>query len=163
MGISIGKHRLKILKLGRRDKGGGLGSISKLILALKKTKKSVAKCLRSWVQQEEQARVLVMVPRQPTSSSLGSSRWKKVMLKRSKKLVMMREGRLMLTNGNNIDEPLVVSTPVLDSFCGPLVHDLQSQKKYNGGGDDLDEEYWTPSLEEIRWDAMFEDPDLKPT
>ncbi|GAB4850056.1 hypothetical protein Ancab_029354 [Ancistrocladus abbreviatus] len=155
MGISIAKHRLEILKLARKQKGGGgPRSISKLILALKNTKKSVAKCIRSWVQREDRARALVVVPRSSSSGFGSSSRWKKAMLKRNKKLMMMKEERLMLTNGSHIDDPLVVSTPVLDSFSSPLVYDLQNKEKFDGGGgggDDHDEGYWTPALEEIRF------------
>ncbi|XP_021731763.1 uncharacterized protein LOC110698610 [Chenopodium quinoa] len=114
-----------------------------------------------------------------------SSRWKKAMMMRSssRKLVMVNsnyQDRLMLTNGdylgdydnNNHDyvdgegdhDSVVVSSPKLDSYSSPLMYDLHQNNKEDNNkvcDDQEDDEYWTPALEEIRWDAMFQD--LKPT
>ncbi|GMH03614.1 hypothetical protein Nepgr_005453 [Nepenthes gracilis] len=150
MGISIAKHRLEILKLARKKgRGGGPHPVAGLIIAIKKTKKSLAKCIASWVCREDQA--LVVVPRRSYSS-----RWKTSVLKRNKNSMMRKEERLMLTNGS---DPLLISTPVLESFSSPLVYDLQTKEKLKGS--DHDNGHWTPAVEEIKWDAMFQD--LKPT
>lgn len=148
MGISIAKHRLEILKLARKEKGTGLRPITRLFVALKRTKKNLAKYIQTWVHREESA--LVVVPR----PSYGT-RFRGAMLKRNKKLMMANQGnRLLLTNGS----PVVVSGPRLESFSSPLVYDLHKEEKVEGGDDDG---YWSTGVEDIRWDTMFQD--LKPT
>ncbi|CAK7338561.1 unnamed protein product [Dovyalis caffra] len=49
MGISVAKHRLEILKLARKDVGAGPNSLSKFILAINKTRKSIKKCINKFV------------------------------------------------------------------------------------------------------------------
>ncbi|KAJ6699884.1 hypothetical protein OIU79_013016 [Salix purpurea] len=49
MGISIAKHRLEILKLARKEAGGGPHSLSKFILAINKTGKNIKKCISKLV------------------------------------------------------------------------------------------------------------------
>ncbi|KAG5242755.1 hypothetical protein OIU77_029858 [Salix suchowensis] len=49
MGISIAKHRLEILKLARKDAGGGPHSLFKFMLAINKTGKSIKKCISKLV------------------------------------------------------------------------------------------------------------------
>ncbi|PWA83514.1 Sterile alpha motif/pointed domain-containing protein [Artemisia annua] len=70
MGISIAKHRLEILKLARKTKGSSNGSppMSKLIFAIKKTKRTLLKYIQTLVHRDESALVLVQ-------KSYGS-RWK---------------------------------------------------------------------------------------
>lgn len=144
MGISIAKHRLEILKLARKEKGGGSRRpMSRLLIAIKQTKKCLATYIRRWVHREESA--LVVVPR----ASYGS-KWKGAMLKRNKKLMLANQERLMLTNGSS---PMVFATPRFDSFLSPMVN----EEKMKDEGDD----YWLTGVEEIKWDAMFQD--LKPT
>ncbi|XP_015870764.3 uncharacterized protein LOC107407934 [Ziziphus jujuba] len=148
MGISIAKHRLEILKLARKEKGTGPRPITRLLVALKKTKRSLAKYVHTLIHREESA--LVVVPR----PSYGT-RFRGAMLKRNKKLMMANQGnRLLLTNGS----PVVVSGPRLESFSSPLVYDLPKEEKVEEGDDDG---YWSTGVEEIRWDTMFQD--LKPT
>lgn len=163
MGITIAKHRLEILKLAKRDKGGPLNPISNLIVAIKNTKKSLVRCIRSWARREDEDRAaLVVVPR---GGGGHSSRWKRSMMKRNNKKSKsswVKEERLMLTNGGDHDS-MVVSSPILESFSSPLVCGLKSKKRVVEveSVEDHHDRYWTPDLEEIRWDSMFQD--LKPT
>ncbi|KAK7858302.1 hypothetical protein CFP56_013015 [Quercus suber] len=78
------------------------------------------------------------------------------MMKRNKRLMTAKQGRLLLTNGS----PMVAkSGPIhVDSFSSPMVHDhLRKDEKM----DENDDGYWSTGIEEIRWDTMFQD--LKPT
>ncbi|KAJ0006722.1 hypothetical protein Pint_30213 [Pistacia integerrima] len=132
MGISIAKHRLEILKLARKEKGATTPRpVSRLLFAIKRTKRSLAKYLRTWVHGEASS-----------SSPAGyATRWRGAMLKRNKKLIMAKQGRLLLTNGSPT----------------PVVLDYQKEEKFDGD----DDGYWSTGVEEIRWDTMFQD--LKPT
>jgi len=178
MGISIAKHRLEILKLARAEKSSSYvlkHPVSKLLLVLKKTKKSLANYIATLVHRDTDNRSLIVVPNKmrKKKAKMGaisySSRWKKAMMMRNtKKFVTVGAGNqemLMLTNGDyfgNVgDDPLVVSTPRLDSFSSPLMYGLYQNKEEKVPDDQEDDEYWSPALEEIRWDAMFQD--LKPT
>lgn len=146
MGISIAKHRLEILKLARKEKGASPHPMTRVLVAIKRTKRCLAKYIRAWSRREESA--LVVVPRPGYAT-----RWRGAMLKRNKKLMMANQGRLLLTNGS----PVVVSGPRLDSFSSPVVYDLHKEAKMDGD----DDGYWSTGVEEIRWDTMFQN--LKPT
>ncbi|KAK6915097.1 Sterile alpha motif domain [Dillenia turbinata] len=146
MGISIAKHRLEILKLARKEKRGTPHHMSRLLNALKRTKRSLARYIRTWVHRDDSAIVVVQRPNY-------SSRWRGSMLKRNKKLMMVKQGRLLLTNGS----PMLVSGSRIGSFSSPLVYDVQKEEKVDGA----DDGYWANGVEEIRWDSMFQD--LKPT
>ncbi|KAL3721122.1 hypothetical protein ACJRO7_005875 [Eucalyptus globulus] len=144
MGISIAKHRLEILKLARKEKGSSSRfsprSISRFLVAIKRTKRYLTKYVRTWVHQEKSA--LVVVPRPPYSSN-----WRGAMLKRNRKLTPAtsnsKSPRLLLTNGSA-------------SIDYPVVYALSKEDKA-----DVDDGYWSNGVEEIRWDTMFQD--LKPT
>lgn len=148
MGISIAKHRLEILKLARKEIGAGPHPMARVLVAIKRTKRSLAKYLRTWVRREESA--LVVVPR----PGYGT-RWRGAMLKRNKKLMMAKQGRLLLTNGT-FSSPMI-SGARLDSFSSPVIYDLHKEEKMEGD----DDGYWSTGVEEIRWDTMFQN--LKPT
>ncbi|GAB2269511.1 hypothetical protein Dimus_004428 [Dionaea muscipula] len=178
MGISIAKHRLEILKLAKRDisrAGGGINPMSKLIVVIKRTRKSLAKRIGSWVRREDQDQdqdqdqdrsALVVVPKVSSASRTHSSRWKRSMVMKMKQknksscLLVNEEKKLMLTNGGGgHDSSLVVSSPSLESFSSPLIYDMKRSFK---GKDQYHDGYnWTPALEEVRWDTMFQD--LNPT
>ncbi|EEF31937.1 uncharacterized protein LOC8283108 [Ricinus communis] len=149
MGISIAKHRLEILKLARKEKGASPHPMARVLVAIKRTKRSLSKYIRAWIHREENA--LVVVPRPGYAT-----RWRGAMLKRNKKLMMATQGRLLLTNGS----PMLLSGPRLDSFSSPMVYDLNKEEK-NIDGDYHDDGYWSTGVEEIRWDTMFQN--LKPT
>ncbi|XP_022777117.1 uncharacterized protein LOC111318521 [Durio zibethinus] len=125
MGISIAKHRLEILKLARKERGVTPRPVSRLLLAIKRTKRSLAKLIGTWVHREQSALVVV----NPRSRPGYGSKWKGAMLKRNKKVMTGTQGRLLLTNGT----PLVVSGPArVASFSSPTVFD--NQKGENGWG-----------------------------
>ncbi|KAF3525598.1 hypothetical protein F2Q69_00049884 [Brassica cretica] len=148
MGISIAKHRLEILKLARRDKKASpltARSISRVLIAIRKTGKCFSEYVRAWIRREESSRALVVVPR-----SSGNGRWKGALMKRKKRSVtpsngngggLGKEERLMLTNGTPCRFESFSSSTVLD-------YGLKEEK-------DCDVE------EEIKWDSMFQN--LKPT
>ncbi|KAI4329372.1 hypothetical protein L6164_021642 [Bauhinia variegata] len=146
MGISIAKHRLEILKLAKKESGKSPRPVAKLIVAIKRTKRSLANYVRTLCRREESA--LVVVPTRPSGYGTG---WKGSMMKRDKKMTMAKQQRLLLTNGSS------TVVPGLDGFSSPMVHDVQKEKMVEGDDDDG---YWTAAVEEIRWDTMFQD--LKP-
>ncbi|KAL2928137.1 Stress-activated protein kinase alpha [Bienertia sinuspersici] len=188
MGINIAKHRLEILKLARKEKSHGLNlkhPMAKLLLAFKKTKKSLSNYIATLVHGDNNGRALIVVPNKSKNKNKNkksnnkngaisySSRWRKSMMLRnnSRRLVMFNssfQDKLMLTNGDYLEDDnhdhdhdsVVVSTPKLDSYSSPLMYDLQ-QNHEEKIPDDQEDEFWSPALEEIRWDAMFQD--LKPT
>ncbi|CAH2037471.1 unnamed protein product [Thlaspi arvense] len=158
MGISIAKHRLEILKLARRDRKNSppltSRSISRVVIAIRRTGKCFSDHLRAWIRREESSsssRALVLVPKS------GNGKWKGGFMKRNKRSVMPSNGngglekqqeRLLLTNG----------TPTrLDSFSSPMVFDysFSEDKLYAQNCQD------TTYLEDIKWDSMFRN--LKPT
>ena len=152
MGISIAKHRLEILKLARKEKGKSPHPVARLMVAIKKTKKSFANYIRTLIQREESSALVVVPPSRP-SSGLGT-RWKSAMMKRNKKLMVAnKQERLYLTNGS----PIVV--PALEGFSSPVVYHFQKEEMKDGHEDD-DDGYWSAAVEEIKWDTMFQD--LKP-
>jgi hypothetical protein len=145
MGISIAKHRLEILKLARKEKGASPRSMSRLLVAIRRTKRCLAKYIRTWTRPKESS-ALVVVPR----PGYGT-RWKGAMLKRNKRLMTTtataKQGRLLLTNGS----------PRVDNYSSPVVYDLRKEEKTESS----DDGYWLTGVEEIRWDTLFQD--LKPT
>ncbi|KAJ7951944.1 Sterile alpha motif domain-containing protein [Quillaja saponaria] len=151
MGISIGKHRLEILKLARKEKRKSPRPISRLLVKIKMTKKCFAEYIWRWMHREESA--LVVVPR--PNRTYGTRR-KSSLMKRNKKLLVAKQERLLLTNGS----PVVVSgMSRIESFSSPVIYDLQKEEKIDADADD--DGYWSAAIEEIRWDTMFQD--LKPT
>ncbi|XP_059644810.1 uncharacterized protein LOC132286479 [Cornus florida] len=145
MGISIAKHRLEILKLARKERGSS-HPMSRLIVAIKRTNRCLAKYIWTWIRREDSA--LVVVPRR-------CSRWKGGLLKKKSKRLLMakQDNTLLLTNGS----PVVIAGPRIDSFSSPMIHDLHDDEKM----DRYDDGYWSKGVEHIRWDTMFQD--LKPT
>lgn len=153
IGISIAKHRLEILKLVRKEIKAGAGprGVTRLLLAIKRTKKCLAKYIRMLTHRDEKALMVV-----PTKPSYGA-RFRGAMLKRNKKLMVANQGRLLqLTNGS----PMVGPVPRVESFSSPVVFDLRN-KEEKMEEEEEEEGYWSTGVEEIRWDTMFQD--LKPT
>ncbi|OAY52751.1 uncharacterized protein LOC110613427 [Manihot esculenta] len=148
MGISIAKHRLEILKLAREEKGAAPRPMARVLIAIKRTKRCLAKYIKAWSSRDGSS--LIVVP----SPAGYATRWRGAMLKRNKKLMMAKQGKLLLTNGS----PMVVSGPKrLGIFSSPVMYDLHKEEKMDGD----DDGYWSTGVEEIRWDTMFQN--LKPT
>ncbi|KAE8008800.1 hypothetical protein FH972_005275 [Carpinus fangiana] len=51
MGISIAKHRLEILKLARKEKGASPRPMSRLLVAIRRTKRCLGKYIRTWIRK----------------------------------------------------------------------------------------------------------------
>ncbi|XP_073264254.1 uncharacterized protein [Populus alba] len=83
MGVSIAKHRLEILKLARKEKGASSRAMARVLVAIKRTKRSLAKYVRTWVHREESALCSCSRP-------VYGNRWRGAMLKRNKKLMMAK-------------------------------------------------------------------------
>ncbi|KAK1435665.1 hypothetical protein QVD17_01431 [Tagetes erecta] len=164
MGITIAKHRLEILKLARKSSGSH--PMAKLVATINKTKRTLARYVRTWVHRDDSRSAMVVVK---TSRSY-SSRWKAAMVKRSNRLVKNKQApatTLLITNGYR---PVIESSGTniftcLDECKEDGVEyreNLYSDDEYdsrdrNGGGG-----YWCGrSVEEVKWDAMFQN--LKPT
>ncbi|CDO98190.1 unnamed protein product [Coffea canephora] len=152
MGISIAKHRLEILKVAKKEKGTIPHPMSRLLIAIKRTKRSLSKYIRVWVRREESALALV-----PKRSYNSSSRWKSAMVKRNKRLTVAKQNssRLLLTNGSPM---VMMPSSRIESFSSPNIYDLRADDEKMDADRD---EYWSAAFEEIKWDSMFQN--LKPT
>ncbi|XVF47987.1 hypothetical protein PTKIN_Ptkin03bG0154300 [Pterospermum kingtungense] len=62
MGVSVAKHRLEILKLARKEVGEAPNSLSKLILAINKTRKSLNKYVNKLVHNDHQNNAIKPLP-----------------------------------------------------------------------------------------------------
>ncbi|KAG9137405.1 hypothetical protein Leryth_027349 [Lithospermum erythrorhizon] len=191
MGISIAKHRLEILKLARKSKRQSNihHSIWWLILAVKETKRYISKQVQELVKNKKDSS-LSIVPKQSLQvhsarwKQVHSARWKAAMLKRNNNHITSKQEKmppssiipygsspvvqsqkiLMLTNGS----PLVEhhhSWNNNKASSPPMVYDFGYDEKEEMMDDDEDDgEYYETDVvpvEDIRWDAMFQD--LKPT
>ncbi|CAA7019974.1 unnamed protein product [Microthlaspi erraticum] len=158
MGISIAKHRLEILKLARRDRKPSpltARSVSRVLIAIRKTGKCFSEYVRGWIRREESSRALVLVP----SGNSGKGRWRGALLKRNKRSVMPNNGngggfgkeeRLLLTNG---------APCRFDSFSSnPMVLDYGLKEDKDCDADDTSS---GKDVAEVKWDSMFQN--LKPT
>ncbi|XP_051119624.1 uncharacterized protein LOC127243582 [Andrographis paniculata] len=152
MGVSIAKHRLEILKLAQKYNGSIAHPMSKILIAIKRTKNRFSKYLRTWIRCEESA--LAIVP----AGSYSTGR-KNSMIKKNKRLLLANNQQqnrapLLLTNGS----PVMFPSSRINSFSSPAVFEFQRDDQK------LDEEYdhyWPSVVEDIRWDSMFQN--LKPT
>ncbi|MCD9643452.1 hypothetical protein HAX54_030920 [Datura stramonium] len=141
IGISIGKHRLEILKLAKKEKGAIPNSMSRFLQVIKRTKLRFSKYIRNWGGHSEEL-ALALVPKRNCSS-----RWKNSMLKRNTRVAAAKQNPLLLKNGS----PNFNSDSRMNSLSSPMVYDEKIGK-----------DYWASSaVEEIRWDTMFQN--LKPT
>ncbi|GLT29612.1 hypothetical protein SLA2020_044660 [Shorea laevis] len=65
MGISVAKHRLEILKLARKEVGSGQTRLSKLVLAINKTKKCFNKYVIKKLVHHEETAIIKPLPEPP--------------------------------------------------------------------------------------------------
>ncbi|KAI0492335.1 hypothetical protein KFK09_026606 [Dendrobium nobile] len=84
MGISIGKHRLEILKLARKERKG-------VISAVKKLSKRVSNYV--WRLSNSSSSAIVAVPK-------AARQWRASRMTSDRKELEEKQGRLMITNGN---------------------------------------------------------------
>ncbi|XP_076898439.1 uncharacterized protein LOC143552013 [Bidens hawaiensis] len=139
MGISIAKHRLEILKLARKQKGSsGSHPISNHMIAIKRTNRTLARYIRTWVHRDGSSNDIVLVRK----SSYGSG-WKgSYMLRRNKRLASLKQATptLLLTNGNYHKS----NSLKVNSLLSPVVYDVKhdQDKEDGGGGNDLLVWWW---------------------
>lgn len=143
MGISIAKHRLEILKLAKKEKKSPR-PMAKLVAVVKKTRKSLAKYAGTLIHPKNSE--IMAVPK-----GWHDDRWKGTMLKRNKRVVVVKQNRLMITDG----ETKFAGFPSGSHSASPMVRNCYE------GGDGDDDTYWGSDAEAIRWDSMFQN--LKPT
>ncbi|KAL0723578.1 hypothetical protein Bca4012_038177 [Brassica carinata] len=161
IGVSIAKHRLEILKLARRERKRSplltSRSISRVVVAIKKTGRCFSDRIRAWIRcEEESSRALVLVAKRSSSGGVGN--WRSGFMKsRNKRSVTpsnasgggvhKQQEVLLLTNG----------TPCrIDSFSSPMVFDYSFREEIVYAQNSQD-----AYLEDIKWDSMFQN--LKPT
>lgn len=142
MGISIAKHRLEILKLAEKESGRRPHPMSRLLALIKKTKRCLAKCIHTWVHRNDSA--LIVVP-----TKAYGKKWRGALLKRNKRLMMLKQERLMITDGS-----VRVAGGGSPMGCDGRVEE-------DDGKVEEDECWAVNGAEEIRWASMFQD--LKPT
>ncbi|CAN4086446.1 unnamed protein product [Withania somnifera] len=161
MGISIAKHRLEILKLASKEKGGrSRNHIFWFVVAIRQAKQHFAKRLSTWTRRSDSSAL------QPLRNY--SSRWKASMLKRNKKLTAAKQERSVMqgTNATTNQGRLMMLTngsPNLTIDSSDIwISSSSSCPSEDENMDGIDGENWpTVAIEKIKWDAMFQD--LKPT
>nr|GMC71314.1 uncharacterized protein LOC109156502 [Ipomoea batatas] len=149
-----------------------------LVFAVKQVRKNLAKQVRGWIRREDSPGSLTIV-----WARNCSLRWKAAMLKRKKtnnnnqewaprmianvnttprtNKVLGGEGRLMmLTNGSPLVDHRDAWSYSSASSSPNLRYneDEDEEEKMGGAGDG---KYWSPTIEDIKWDSMFQN--LKPT
>ncbi|XP_010928273.1 uncharacterized protein [Elaeis guineensis] len=149
MGISIAKHRLEILKLAKKEKKKKKKKksprpMAKLVDVMNKTKKSLARYAGTLIHPKNSE--IMVVPK-----GWHDDQWKGSMLKRNKRVVVVKQNRLMITDG----EAKFAGFPSRSHSASPMV---QNCYESSTGDDDA---YWGSDAEAIRWDSMFQN--LKPT
>lgn len=176
MGIAVAKHRLEILKLARKEKGGRIvHPMPWIILAIKKTKNYVFKKVEALTHRNDSSISLAKVRN-------NSLRWKVSMLQRNKRFLRAgmegsrptRErnenhkfgfGQKILMIGykdmHETDNESLSSIRTPSSTTETKVNPWNSSFSSTLGRQSLDGEYWSSSMEESKWDSMF--TDLKPT
>lgn len=177
MGISIAKHRLHILKLARKEKGGSVihPMLWSIVFAIKKTKNYVFKKVGALTHRNNSSLSLVKVRN-------NSLRWKVSMLQRNKRCLIragMEETRstrerneshifgfgqknLMIgykdlhETDNESSSSIRTPSSTVETKVNPCNSSFSSTL-----GQSLDGECWSSSMEENKWDSMF--TDLRPT
>ena len=61
MGIFIAKHKLEILKLTRKEKGASPCPMSRLLVAIRRTKRCLGKYIRMWIRREGSLALVVVL------------------------------------------------------------------------------------------------------
>ncbi|WOK93442.1 hypothetical protein Cni_G02139 [Canna indica] len=157
MGIAITKHQLEILKLAKLASRSMPASpqlpMAKLVVIIRKSKNCLAKYICGLACGTANALMILVL--------LKSEPWRGgVTMRRKTKLALLKQGRLMITDGGVRVAQLL--PPPRSHSASPMIgggHD-----KANGGGEDdheVDDEYWETAVDAMKWDAMFQN--LMPT
>ncbi|GAV82072.1 SAM_2 domain-containing protein [Cephalotus follicularis] len=132
MGISVAKHRLEILKLAKKEIKAGPNSLSKLVLAINKTKKCVTKYFTKWGSHEEA--VIAAVP--VTEPARYRDQWRGALTRKYKsdkdfkvELPMIKTRNVAKSgplDGRMLQEKLMVTNGNL-KLSGPLDRKVQDR------------------------------------
>ncbi|WOK99841.1 hypothetical protein Cni_G08553 [Canna indica] len=158
MGIAIAKHRLEILKLAKQASRSTLASpplpVAKLVAVIRKSKNCLAKYIRGLARGSATAPAILVLPK--------SEPWRGgATMRRKTKLALLKQGRLMITDGG-VRVAQLPPPPPRSHSASPMIGSWHD--KANGGGEDdheVDDEYWETAVDAMKWDAMFQN--LKPT
>ncbi|KZV44166.1 hypothetical protein F511_22518 [Dorcoceras hygrometricum] len=177
MGVAIAKHRLEILKLARKEKGGRsmIRRLDILMFAIKKTKNYLSRKVEALTHHRDNSSLsLVKVG----NSSL---RWKVSMLQRNKRRFKWASAEV---TGERNESPRIGFGEKILMIGYKDPHDTDNEgsstirtqsssteTKVNPawnssfssalGPQSLDGECWSSSMEDNKWDSMF--ADLRPT
>ncbi|XP_031484474.1 uncharacterized protein LOC116253679 [Nymphaea colorata] len=144
MGITVAKHRLEILKLAKKERGGRPQPLSRLLAAIRRSQRYVFNRLHDWLVTRESSS-LAIVPKSNRNRS-----WK---VRKARRLMSANSSRLLLTNGSTNGRSTAVVRPATPGGS-PLAFSFKND--YADGGS------VSPyAKEEIHWSSMFQD--LKPT
>ncbi|CAN6459531.1 unnamed protein product [Victoria cruziana] len=144
MGISVAKHRLEILKLAKKERGGRSQPLSRLLAAIRRSQRYVAKCLHDWLVNRE-SNSLAIVPK--------SNRGRNRKVRKARRLMSANSSRFLLTSGSMNGRSTAVVRPATPGGS-PLAFSFK-----NGHVDGCSLSPY--ANEEIHWSSMFQD--LKPT
>ncbi|XP_073057126.1 uncharacterized protein [Primulina eburnea] len=172
MGIAVAKHRLEILKVARKEKGGKIiHPMLWIILAIKKTKNYVFKKVEALTHRNDSSLSLVKVRN-------NSLRWKVSMLQRNKRFLRAGMEETRPTRERNESHKIGFGQKILmlgykdmhetdhESSSSIRTPSSTAETKVNSSfsstlGQSVDGDYWSSCMEESKWDSMF--TDLKPT
>ncbi|KAL5988114.1 hypothetical protein ACLOJK_035877 [Asimina triloba] len=142
MGVSIAKHRLEILKLAKQEKRlGRPRSVSRLLILLKKTKKSMAKYFCALDHTESSA--IIILPKKPYRRH-----WKGGMLKRNKQVAVNNKQRRLMITGRE-STTTATGGALVESGVSPVFFDAHGKYERVGGGVDDGEECLGEEISEV--------------
>ncbi|WOK97726.1 hypothetical protein Cni_G06434 [Canna indica] len=152
--IAIAKHRLEILKQASRSTPTSPPfPVAKLVAVIRKSKNCLAKYICGLARERATASTILVLPK--------SEPWRGgATMRRKTKLALLKQGRLMITNGGVCIAQLPPSSR--SHSASSMIGD--GHDKANVGGEDdheVDDEYWETAVDAMKWDAMFQN--LMPT
>ncbi|KAJ4709186.1 Sterile alpha motif domain-containing protein [Melia azedarach] len=132
MGISVAKHRLEILKLARKEVGGSSKSFSRLVSALNKTRKNIAKRINKLIFHEVES-----IKSLPEPIRYQEEQWKGAILTRKYKsekevkveIPAVRTRRIAKSgplDGRVVQDKLMLNNKSM-KLSGPLDRNMQEK------------------------------------
>ncbi|KAK2646613.1 hypothetical protein Ddye_021808 [Dipteronia dyeriana] len=137
MGITVAKHRLEILKVARKDVVGSPKRLSRLVVAINKTKKSISKCINKWVFQEVVDDDPIKTLPEPIRYSSSQEQWRGALTRKYKSdkvennyAAVMKPRRIAksgpLDGGLAQENKLMITNKTL-KLSGPLDRNMQER------------------------------------
>ncbi|CAD5173505.1 uncharacterized protein LOC135608965 [Musa acuminata AAA Group] len=145
MGVSIAKHRLEILKLAKNSRRASPLPVAKLATVIRKSKTRLAKYIRTLARSDGPA--ILVVPK----TACGDC-WRGATSRRKTKLVILKQGRLMIT-----DRGMRIADLPSRSHSGTPMGRSRRENSNAAAADGC----WETADGATRWDSMFQN--LKPT